>query len=71
MAKKRKAAATLGVLLLSLASCAADRNARMQTGAEVPARESTPPRFESRSGIPVLMDLPIIGFLFGRTRQVR
>jgi type II secretory pathway component GspD/PulD (secretin) len=30
-----------------------------------------PPRHESRTGVPILMDLPLIGFLFRRTTRVR
>jgi hypothetical protein len=50
------------VLLGALSSCAADRR----------SRDTEPtPTYESRTGIPVLMDLPLIGWLFQHRVTVR
>jgi hypothetical protein len=51
-------------LLAFAPACAADRNAAAD------ADSASPPSYESRVGVPLLMDLPLIGFLFSR-RTVR
>jgi hypothetical protein len=54
----------LALLALALApACAADRDHA--------SGESGPPRYEARTGVPLLMDLPLLGFLFGRRTVVR
>ena len=52
----RRAAACL-VLASALAACASERHAR----AEAPP---APVLHESRTGVPFLMDLPVVGWLF-------
>lgn len=50
---------------LALGSCVTDRSA-----AQGEALPEAVPTHESRTGVPILMDIPGIGFLFGR-RTVR
>ncbi|MEM7203421.1 MAG: hypothetical protein AAF628_24370 [Planctomycetota bacterium] len=59
--------------LAVLPGCAADREVRAADDAPVSglAENDTSVQCVSRSGIPILMDLPIIGFLFGRRVEVR
>lgn len=57
----RSKLALLAVLLTGVA-CAADR---------AHGREEPPPIMESRTGVPLLMDLPVIGVLFRKTTVVR
>ena len=52
----------MAVLLAALGACATDRQA---------AATEPPPTFESRTGVPVLMDLPLIGWLFQHRVTVR
>ena len=67
------ARAPIAVLCLAiLPSCAADQAARTaDAGPAVPAESFASARYVSRSGVPILMDLPIIGFLFGRHVEIR
>ena len=58
----------LGACLLGAAACSTDSEHRRD---EPPAPEPDPPRFESRVGVPILMDIPVIGFLFCRHTVVR
>jgi hypothetical protein len=63
--RPRRRAASL-VLTAALTACAADRDARE------PAPAPTSPILrETRTGVPVLMDLPGIGWLFRRTTTAR
>ena len=57
----RSSPALACVLLASLASCATDRATR------APDR----PIYESRTGVPILMDIPILGFFFSSRRIER
>ena len=64
-ARWRRARATGGVaLVFVLGACVSDGHARDETPVE-------PVTFESRTGIPVLMDLPLIGWLFQHRVTVR
>ena len=55
--------------LLALSACSTDQQAVRPEGA--PAPEERTPRYESRTGVPVLMDLPLIGWMFRPTTVVR
>lgn len=54
--------ALVALLLTGITACAADRTQ---------VRDEPPPILESRTGVPVLMDLPVIGVLFRKTTVVR
>ena len=58
MKARRRLAACLALTLL--AGCAAERDSQVDRQRE----ESEPPIFESRTGVPFLMDLPLVGWLF-------
>ena len=58
------AAVAVAAALTLLVACSSDRHARSE------ALEPTP-TYQSTTGIPVLMDLPLIGWLFRHTRTVR
>ena len=61
--------AALGcAVLLAVAACNTDSQFRDRDRGAPPAE---PARFESRTGVPILMDIPVIGFLFCRTTVVR
>jgi hypothetical protein len=62
-------AALSGAVLLAMASCSTDPQRVRDGGTASPTAEA--PRFESRTGVPILMDIPVIGFLFCRTTVVR
>jgi len=72
MMKRRRRVAQctplLGAWLLA-AACSTDSQYRRD---DVPADPGLdPPRFESRVGVPILMDIPVLGVLFRRTTIVR
>ena len=52
-----------------LTSCATDRDHVRDD--QLGKSEEAPPIRVSRTGVPILMDLPVIGFLFGQTTVVR
>jgi len=54
--------------MVSTAACAADRESRPDVA---PMVSQAPPRYQARVGIPILMDIPVFGFLFGRTTTSR
>jgi len=56
-----------------LTACAADRDVREPTPASSPTdpAPTSPVVRETRTGVPVLMDLPGIGWLFRRTTTLR
>jgi hypothetical protein len=56
-------------IVLSAAACSAAPERIREGGPEASAPER--PRFESRTGVPILMDIPLLGFLFRRTTVVR
>ncbi len=58
------------VVVTLLAGCSTDRQTLHREEPEARSEES-PPRYESRTGVPVLMDLPLIGWMFRRTTTVR
>ena len=61
----RAARALAGLALVSaFAGCAANHDARRDAPRE-------PVRYESRIGVPFLMDLPLVGWLFQRRVTVR
>lgn len=68
MNRRRDIRSKLAPALLALAavSCTTDLEARGPQVVEEPW-----PVLVSRTGVPVLMDLPVVGFLFGRTTIVR
>lgn len=55
-------------IALFLTACSTDRDARRTDRGEVIAPRATT---VSRTGIPILMDLPLVGPLFGRTTRRR
>ena len=57
------------LLALAAASCTTDLEQRRESLSV--ATEDQPPVLVSRTGVPILMDLPVIGFLFGRISIVR
>ena len=61
-------AALCCAMLLAVGACSTDSHARDRDRGGAPAE---PARFESRTGVPFLMDIPVIGFLFCRTTVVR
>jgi hypothetical protein len=61
--------AALSGVLLATAACSTDPQ-RVRDGDPAPPPAEAP-RYESRTGVPVLMDIPVIGFLFCRTTIVR
>jgi hypothetical protein len=56
-------------LIASTVACSADRHAR-RDDADV-AAEAIPPASETRTGVPILMDIPIFGVLFRSQSTVR
>ena len=62
-ARRQRPRRLLLALLLVAPACAADRN---HAAGEPPA-----PSYESRTGVPLLMDLPVLGFLFSRRTVAR
>ena len=59
----------LGALLSAAAACSTDAQYRCGDGPADPGLD--PPRFESRVGVPILMDIPVLGVLFSRRTVVR
>lgn len=56
-------------VLLTCTSCASDNESiRRHAPALI---EEEPPIFMKRTGVPILMDVPILGFFFSRTTIVR
>jgi len=72
MTKRRRRSvpcALLGAVLTAAAACSTDSQYRRGDG---PADLGLdPPRFESRVGVPILMDIPVLGVLFSRHTVVR
>ena len=56
-------------VLLTVTACASDRGSIRNDAPEM-NREELPIRV-TRTGVPILMDVPVIGFLFSRTTTER
>ena len=73
MQSRRPTRSKLALLALPLAlavtSCATDRDHVRDDLLE--KSEGAPEIRVSRTGVPILMDLPVFGFLFGQTTVVR
>ena len=62
--RSRSGLLALTLLVLASASCTSDLQRRADSH---DVRGEEPPILVSRTGVPILMDIPVIGFLFGRT----
>lgn len=71
MRSKPPAVSKLALLavLLTTTACASDRDSIRNDAPEM-NREELPIRV-TRTGVPILMDVPVIGFLFSRTTTER
>lgn len=60
--------AILLVICAPTMGCAADQQSRREIE---PAQAAPPPRYQKKTGVPILMDIPVLGVLFSRTTTVR